>query len=202
MADMLSWLPLPSSGFALPEVSRDITLHRITGEGLTLTEIQTVTAADDVLSRVVKFVQTQWPPKGQITADLLPYYHIYDEFHLEQGCLVRDCQFVPPVSLHTQIFGLAHSGHPGITCMRWIVRETYWWPGLSMQIHELVSQCSGCQMSEKTTPPAMVPDIQVHPLIAGLRSVWTSQVHSQMPQDTRSSLLLLLITHLTSQSVC
>ncbi len=37
VADMLSQLPLRSSGFALPEVSRDITLHRITREGLTLT---------------------------------------------------------------------------------------------------------------------------------------------------------------------
>ncbi len=30
-----------------------------------------------------------------------------------------------------------------------------------MQVHELVSQCSGCQMSEKSTSPAKVPDIQV-----------------------------------------
>ncbi len=56
VAHALSRLPLPSSGFALPEVSRDITLHRITGEGLTLTEIQTATAADEVLSKVVEFV--------------------------------------------------------------------------------------------------------------------------------------------------
>ncbi len=39
MADALSWLPLPSSRFALPEVSRDIILHCITGEGLTLAEL-------------------------------------------------------------------------------------------------------------------------------------------------------------------
>ncbi len=45
--------------------------------------------------------------------------------------------------------------------MRHLIRETYWWPGLSTQVHELVSQCSGCQMSEKSTPPAKVPDIQV-----------------------------------------
>ncbi len=84
-----------------------------------------------------------------------------DELHLEQGCLVRDCQFVAPVELRKWILGLVHSGHPGITRMRRIVRETYWWPGLSTQVHELVSQCSGCQMSEKSTPPAEVPDIQV-----------------------------------------
>ncbi len=128
VADALSWLPLLSSGFALPEVSRDITLHCITGEGLTLTEIQTATATDETLSKVVEFVLMQWPPKGQIPADLLPYYHVRDELHLEQDCLVRDCQFVAPVGLRKQILGLAHAGHPGITRMRRLVRETYWWP--------------------------------------------------------------------------
>ncbi len=56
IADALSRIPLPSSSFALPEASRDITLHCITGEELTLTEIQTATTTDEVLSKVVEFV--------------------------------------------------------------------------------------------------------------------------------------------------
>ncbi len=36
VADALLWLPLMSSGYALPEVSRDITLKCIAGDGLTL----------------------------------------------------------------------------------------------------------------------------------------------------------------------
>ncbi len=56
MANTPSQLPLPSSSFALPEVSRDITLHCITGEGLTPTEIQTAMSTDEVLSKVVEFV--------------------------------------------------------------------------------------------------------------------------------------------------
>ncbi len=94
--------------YALPKVSRDLTPRHITGEGgLTLDEIQTATAGDEVLSKVVEFVQTQCSPKEQITAGLLPFYHIQDEFHLE-GCLVRDCQFLAPIRLHTLILGLAH----------------------------------------------------------------------------------------------
>ncbi len=50
VADALSQLHLPSSGFALPDVSRDLMLHHITGEELTLPEIQTATAADEVIS--------------------------------------------------------------------------------------------------------------------------------------------------------
>ncbi len=68
----------------------------------------------------------QWLPKAQISADLLPYYHVQDEFHLEQGCLVCDCQLMAPVGLRKQILGLAQLGHPCIMCMRRIVRKIYW----------------------------------------------------------------------------
>ncbi len=40
VANTLAQLPLPSSMFALPQVSRDITLCCITEEGLTLAEMQ------------------------------------------------------------------------------------------------------------------------------------------------------------------
>ncbi len=116
VTDVLSWLPVPSSSYALPENSWDLTLCHITGEGLTLTKIQT----DAVLSKVVKFVQTEWPPKAQITIDLLRYYHIHDELHLKQCCLVQDCQFVAPAGLHIRILGPARSGHPGLACKRCI----------------------------------------------------------------------------------
>ncbi len=76
VADALSRLPLPSSGYALPEVSRDVMLKRIAGDRVTITELQEVTAKDDTLQEVICFVRTQWPPKQQVPANLLPYYHM------------------------------------------------------------------------------------------------------------------------------
>ncbi len=74
---------------------------------------------------------------------------------MEQGCLVRDCQFVLPATMHSQILGLTHMGHPGITHMLCKVHEAYWCPGLNTEVHDLVNQCIGCQFSEKTTPLQM-----------------------------------------------
>ncbi len=65
VADALSQLLLLSSGYALPEVSRDITLKCIAGDSLTLAELQTTTANDDTLKMVLSYVQAQWPPKQQ-----------------------------------------------------------------------------------------------------------------------------------------
>ncbi len=117
VANALSWLPMPSSEYALPEASHDITLKHITGEGVTLTELKTTTNEDDVLQQVLGYVRSQWPAKQQVSANLLPYYHTRNELHTEQGCLVRDCQFVPPASMRSRILGLTHIGHPGITRM-------------------------------------------------------------------------------------
>ncbi len=113
VADALSCLPLPSLDYALPEASHDIMVKRIMGDALILAEFQTASAGDETLQEVVSYVQTQWPPKQQVPATLLPYYHSRSELHIEQGCLVQDCQFVPPIVLRKRIPGLAHSGHLG-----------------------------------------------------------------------------------------
>ncbi len=45
--------------------------------------------------------------------------------------------------------------------MKCKLREAYWWPGLSVQVDECVAHSPGCQYSEKSTPPAKVPNISV-----------------------------------------
>ncbi len=45
--------------------------------------------------------------------------------------------------------------------MRRKLHETFWWPGLNMQVQELVGQCMGCQFSGKSTPPTDIPKIAI-----------------------------------------
>ncbi len=107
-ADALSRLPLPSSTFALPELSRDTILKRVAADGITLTEIQNATKSDLVLQKVIGFVDKHWPGKNQITRELMPYYSVRQELYTENGYLVRDSQIVAPSSLHAQILQLGH----------------------------------------------------------------------------------------------
>ncbi len=84
---------------------------------------------------------------------------------------MQDCQFIPPTALCKQILGLAHSGHLGVTWMKCKVWESYWWPGVCVQIQDLVSQCPGCQFSKKSTPPAQVPVTSISKLTDSWRKV-------------------------------
>ncbi len=45
--------------------------------------------------------------------------------------------------------------------MRRKVHETFWWPGLNVQVQELVCQCVGCQFSGKSMPPMDIPKISI-----------------------------------------
>ncbi len=45
--------------------------------------------------------------------------------------------------------------------MKCLLRESYWWPLMSVQVEDLVTRCLGCQFSEKSSPPAGIPKIVV-----------------------------------------
>ncbi len=52
-----------------------MTVKCIAGDRVTITELQEVTAKDDTLQEVIRFIKTQWPPMQQVPANLFPYYH-------------------------------------------------------------------------------------------------------------------------------
>ncbi len=126
-ADALSRLALSGTNSALPEPTKDITLKRIVAEGITLDKLQSTTKDDPILQQVIPFVNGHGPGKAQLMTDLLPYYQVHGDLHVENGCLARDLHFVIPISLHSEILNQAHLGHPGVARMKWLLRELYWW---------------------------------------------------------------------------
>ncbi len=146
-ADAISHLPLQNTESALPELTKDVTLKRIAVEGMTLDKLQNATKDDPVLQQVIPLVNGHWPAKAQIPPNLLAYHNVCGDLLVGDGC--------------PQILQQAHLGHPGVTRMKHLLCESYWWPLMSVQIEELVAHCSGCQFSEKSSPPADIVKIVV-----------------------------------------
>ncbi len=136
-------------------------MKRIAVEGMTLDKLHVVTKGDPVLQQVIPLVNGHWPAKAQVPPNLLAYHNVHGDLHVENGCLAHDAQFVVPISLRMQILQQAHLGHPGVTRMKRLLHESYWWPLMSLQVEELVAHCSGCQFSEKSSPPADIPKVVV-----------------------------------------
>ncbi len=65
-----------------------------------LDKLQSVTNSDPTLQQVIPFINRHWPAKVHMPSNLLAYYNVHGDLHVEDGCLARDAQFVILVSLH------------------------------------------------------------------------------------------------------
>ena len=60
---------------------------------------------------------------------------------------------VPPQGRERVLVEL-HSGHPGITRMKGLMRGLVWWPGIDADVEKLVKECSPCQQTQPSPPLA------------------------------------------------
>ncbi len=42
-----------------------------------------------------------------------------------------------------------------------LLRQTYWWPNIDLQVEDMVRYCKGCQRSKKSQPAISVPETQI-----------------------------------------
>lgn len=156
VADALSRLSLKAQALAVDTPS--VSVAQITVAGLSLKEFRSNTASDPELREVAHYIETSWPPRSQLKAELTPYFQIRDELQNEDGYVIRTpSRILVPLSLRDQILKESHVGHPGIVRMKRKLRETFWWPNMDTQIERLVKYCAPCQHSAKSAPPPNVP---------------------------------------------
>ncbi len=75
--DMLSHLPLPSTGDALADGYTDCLISQICPHGISFTEVQQCTTADTMLQSVCHYINSYWPNKSTISAELWPCFHVH-----------------------------------------------------------------------------------------------------------------------------
>eukprot|EP00118_Oscarella_pearsei_P024180 m.300985 g.300985 ORF g.300985 m.300985 type:complete len:663 (+) comp40804_c0_seq14:1019-3007(+) len=149
-ADGLSRLPLPTqsdeyetgTGVA---AARLVNISQINILPVTAVRLKKATAANPILSKVLRYTQKGWPESTD--ASLKPYRANKDEFTVEDGCLFRGVRLVIPPSLQEEILEELHASHPGVVRMKNLARLHVWWPGIDRQIERVVRNCSGCQHS-------------------------------------------------------
>ena len=75
---------------------------------------------------------------------LLLYWEKRSHFSVVDDLLLYDERIVIPRSLRLEILNCIHTGHLGITKCRARAQASVWWSGLSMQIENMVANCSTC----------------------------------------------------------
>ena len=152
IADHLSRAYLASVGeedkefqvFAL-EIESLNPLDSLTVSSERLAQLQKATEQDTVLQTLKTTVLVGWPEqKSQVPIPIREYWNYRDEISLHNGILFKCQRIIIPQAIRPEIIARSHASHLGIeSCLR-KARDSVFWPGMSSEIKEVVSQCSVC----------------------------------------------------------
>lgn len=84
----------------------------------------------------------------------LQRYEVQADFLRTLGSLVfKDDRIIIPEQLRFKVLESAHQGHVGIASTKRILREYFWWPGMSTDAENFVKKCSTCLQLSRKNPP-------------------------------------------------
>uniref|UniRef100_A0A915L1R1 RNA-directed DNA polymerase n=1 Tax=Romanomermis culicivorax TaxID=13658 RepID=A0A915L1R1_ROMCU len=133
-------------------------VNSIIDENFLLKTFRTYTSKDNVLCLVIKLVnECGWKANHRQDRYLAPYYFVQNDLAVDQGLLLKANRIVVPSKLRRQLMNKVHKRHPGIVRAKIKLHETYWWPGISANLEEMIRYCQGCQDSAKSNPRSTIP---------------------------------------------
>lgn len=120
---------------------------------VTMRDIQTETAKDTELSKVICCLKNGWPTKCR-DQTLKPYFLCRLQLSLENGCILRGHKLVIPIKFREQLLDELHSSHFGVVKTKTEARSRFWWPDVDRHIEEKIGSCSACAALRAAPPRA------------------------------------------------
>jgi len=105
---------------------------------------------DKLLRRLYFATKNGWSRK-HIQVSLYKYAQYRNELTIVDGLLYRGNRLLIPRSLKRQVLHTLHNGHPGITSMKAISRQSVWWPGIDGDIESFCRNCNSCCLNKGQT---------------------------------------------------
>lgn len=102
---------------------------------------------DEELSKIVEFIKNGWPENPKNIPDTCTYYYKFRaELTTDENLVFLNKRLIIPKSLRLYILQKLHEGHLGITKMKQLARNLYYWPKIDEHIEEFVRKCYTCQI--------------------------------------------------------
>lgn len=151
VADILSRL-ISSSDEAVPfeEVDEGHFLYSLDAGCMSISwnEIESISEGDSELQQVQEAIHVKvWPPQ------LRGFEAQQKHLHTVGGLVFKDSKVVLPESLRTKALAAAHEGHVGETSMKRIIRDFFWWPGMTKDVERFLKRCETCAVLARKNPP-------------------------------------------------
>ena len=158
-------LTLPQSEFCHAIELLDLKEH-LPISSKRLKQIQEATNTDSTLQTLQERILLGWPlHKSEVPLEVRPYAKCHDELSAQEGILFKGSRIIIPAVLHREMLQKVHEGHLGVeSCLR-RAREVFYWPLMSAEIKDYVSNCSVCNAIQpsQAREPLIVHEIPQRP---------------------------------------
>ena len=120
--------------------------------------IRKAQAADETLSQVITFCQTEWPEEeSSVSSNVKPYWMIRTELSVCKQLLLRGDRIIIPSCLRQDILQRLHHGHQGVVKCKLRARCSVWWPGILKHIDHFNQQCPTCSKDFQIRREPLIP---------------------------------------------
>lgn len=181
-ADFLSRLPMQSENSAVREdcsnyfldLISDLNTECIESDHLNIisTEMEINAEAikissekDTIISSIINYLNTGWPEKKNLNADLLKFWYMRDKLSVHNACLFYNNKLVIPGELKESVLKFIHQSHLGIVKSKCLARNYFFWLGMNADIEVVVRQCIRCAECVPTPTKVQLASWPVNNLI-------------------------------------
>ena len=152
-ADPLSRLPFLDQPTDIPLPGEIVHLKNYLDMApVTAIQIKHWTSQDLNLSKMRHYVQNGWPCSDDIDKDLLLFCQHKNELSTEDSCFLWGCRIIIPKPGQAPLLSQVHETHPSISGIKILFRRYFWWPGLDVDLENLVKSCEICHQTRKKSP--------------------------------------------------
>lgn len=147
--DFLSRHPLPETDENTVEAEIKAVIQA--EHAVVLSHIQKETEKDPEMEKLKETIlKGQWEQIKK-DPDIAPYYSIKDQVYIAEGLIFRLDKIIIPPKLRRKTIKAAHSmGHLGMTKMKQMMRNKYWFPEMNTMIEDQIRGCYECQVTTKS----------------------------------------------------
>ncbi|CAH8560353.1 unnamed protein product [Dicrocoelium dendriticum] len=131
-----------------------------------LKQLQQCTEEDGLCKLLRQTILSGWPKnKKDLPGELTPFFHFRDELIVQDGLIFKGNRILIPKALQRAMTELVHYAHLGVNNCVARARELMFWPGMTSQIRDYVSNCLACRTHDvrQSKEPMMLRDVPDRP---------------------------------------
>lgn len=118
---------------------------------LTVKEVADATRNCKIFGKLFRAIKT-----GKLDVkdkDISNFNGVFENLYIDNDVIHLGNRIVIPPRFHERLLTELHASHIGVVSMKRVIRDIFWWPGISKSIEHMAAKCDGCRKFKKKPPP-------------------------------------------------